>query len=341
MAGADSNHEAGVRPHAEAVMPTPTPFRSSIADPLQLLCQRGAEGLRCCLVTLVGVQGTSPRSLGAQLTVTESGEVTGSISGGCLDASVLAEAMRCLHDGRSQRVRYGAGSPYIDLSLPCGSGLDLQFDGALSADTLRGIYDRLAQRRLIDLSWHSADAPPQLLTDGASGDGQASIHVRIAPRMRVVVAGRGENLRAFCRLARASQIDVVALHPDRDAHEWLRDLGVHTHLLQSPHVLPALPWDAFSAAITLFHDHAWEVPFLLQALQSEAMTVGAMGSQRAHALRVEQLREHGAGVSSIARLRGPIGLLPRARDPEELAVSVLAELLQCYRAQCAKHGVTA
>lgn len=330
-----------VRADSERV-PLPL-FRSRIADPLQLLCRRRAEGLRCCLVTLVGLQGTSPRRLGAQLAITEVGEATGSISGGCLDASVLAEAMHCLHEGRSRRVRYGAGSPYIDLALPCGSGLDLQFDGAIHADTLIGIHDCLTHRRLIDLSWTSAAQPPDLLADDACADAHSdgSAHVRIAPRLRVFVAGNGENLRAFCRIARAGEVEVIALHPDRDADAWLRGLDLHTHLLQSPLMLPALTWDAFSAAITLFHDHQWEVPFLLQALQSDAFMVGAMGSQRAHALRVEQLREHGAGEQAIGRLRGPIGMLPRAREPEELAISVLGELMQCYRQQCARYGVAA
>ena len=320
----------------------PTPFRSPIADPLQLLCLRRAEGLRCCLVTIVGIEGTSPRRLGAQLVVSEAGEVAGSISGGCLDTSVISQAMECLQCGRSQRMRYGAGSPYIDLTLPCGSGLDLQFDGDLPSTILGALANRLAQRQLIDWLWTSDKLPPTLLdTAHSSVNADQGIHIRVAPRLRVFVAGNGENLLSFCRLARASQIELVALHPDPDLHVVLAGLGVESRLLQAPHQLPALPWDGFTAGLTLFHDHAWEMPFLLQALDSPALLVGAMGSRRAQTMRLEQLRALGAGESALARLRGPIGILPRARDPEELAVSVLGELLQCYRQRCVEHGVAA
>ncbi|MCB1553054.1 MAG: XdhC family protein [Xanthomonadales bacterium] len=312
-----------------------TAFRASSVDPLRLLCERRAQGLRCCLVTIVGIEGTSPRRLGAQLVISEDGEVAGSISGGCLDASVAAEAMRCLEQARSQRVRYGAGSPYIDLTLPCGSGIDLQFDGALGADTVQCIGDDLAARRVVALTWPAEDQPPIVGERGAAG----AIHVCVAPRLRVYVCGDGENLSAFCRVARASRIDVVALHPQADRNAGLRDLGVETHALQSPNVLPALAWDAFSAGLTLFHDHTWELPFLMQALRADALLVGAMGSQRAQALRVEQLRALGADESEILRLRGPVGLLPRARNPEELAISILGELIQSYRQQCVAHGI--
>lgn len=320
-----------------------TSFRSAIVDPLKLLSISYEKGQRCCLVTIVGIEGTSPRKLGAQLAVTEHGEVAGSISGGCLDSSVITEAQRCLQLGISQRLRYGAGSPYIDLTLPCGSGLDLQFDGAIEAGTVTSIAQRLTRREVIDLRWRADTATPSLSNaeTGSTAEAAGAVSVRIAPRLRVVVAGNGENLWAFCRIARASHIDVLALHPDPTLDDSLRQLGVQTRVLQSAHLLPALDWDEFTAGLTLFHDHHWELPFLLQALSSKAMMVGAMGSQRASTQRIENLRLQGADDAAIARLRGPIGLLPRARDPEELAVSVLGELMQCYRQQCQAFGVSA
>nr|WP_225444436.1 XdhC family protein [Pseudomarimonas arenosa] len=322
---------------------TTPPFRSPIHNPLQLLCQRHCEGLRSCLVTIVGIEGTSPRRLGAQLVVTEAGEVAGSISGGCLDTSVIERAIACLQLGQSQRIRYGAGSPYIDLTLPCGSGLDLQFDGDIPHPTLSRITEHIDQRRLINMFWRSANQPPELMIDQDSEPSPTdeAVQIRIAPRLRVFVAGNGDNLLAFCRLARASQLEVVALHPDPALAPLLIELGVESRLLQSPQLLPTLPWDAFSAGFTLFHDHHWELPFLLQALDSHALMIGAMGSQRAQANRLEQLRVHGASEAALQRLRGPIGLLPRARDPEELAVSVLGELMQSYRQQCRRHGMAA
>ena len=88
--------------------------------------------------------------------------------------------------------------------------------------------------------------------------------------------------------------------------------------------LDADPW----TAVTLFyHDHDREPPVLARALASPAFYVGAQGSLRSHRARVQALREMGVADPDIARLRGPIGLIPSARDPQVLAVSVLAEIL--------------
>ena len=151
---------------------------------------------------------------------------------------------------------------------------------------------------------------------------------------RMVLAGAGDTLLAMCRQARAADIGVIALSPDRELQAPLAAIGVALHVLLAQHALPPLPLDPYTAAITLFHDHDWELPFLQQALASDACLVGAMGSPRAQALRLEQLQARGVPAPALARLRSPLGLLPRARDPQELAVSILAEAMQAYRERC-------
>ena len=91
-------------------------------------------------------------------------------------------------------------------------------------------------------------------------------------------------------------------------------------------VLGADP-DPWTAVVLFFHDHDREPPLLAVALQSPAFYVGAQGSLRTHRVRVAALAALGVPEDAIARLRGPIGLIPSARDPRVLAVSVLAEIL--------------
>jgi len=78
----------------------------------------------------------------------------------------------------------------------------------------------------------------------------------------------------------------------------------------------------------MFHDHDWEVALLSQALSSEAFYIGAMGSERTHKLRCEALGEAGVSAENIARIKGPIGLIPSMRDANLLALSALAEIVQ-------------
>ena len=310
-------------------------------DALELLIASARRNEACALVTLVGLHGAAPRRIGAQMAVTAGGEVAGSFSGGCLDWSVIEEARRALDEGESRRVRYGEDSPYVDIVLPCGSGLDLQFDGAVPAATVDAIAQAIARRSPFALHWRDPASPPTCVADAmpaADADTDAVVVQRM-PALRLVLAGAGDTLLAMCRMARAAEIAVIALSPERDLQAPLEALGVDLHVLQAQHALPppafdAHTFDAWTAAITLFHDHDWELPFLQRALDSDACLVGAMGSPRAQALRLERLQALGVDAASLARLRSPLGLLPRARDPQELAVSILAEAMQAYRERC-------
>ncbi len=300
--------------------------------PLELLIASARRDEACALVTLVGIHGAAPRRIGAQMAVTGNGEVAGSFSGGCLDWSVIEEAQRAIADAASRRVRYGTDSPYVDIVLPCGSGLDLQFDGLVPANTIDAIAQAIVRRDAFDLRWRDAAQPPDCLPPAPTAGDETRIRQR--PALRLVLAGAGDTLLAMCRLARAADIEVTALSPERELHPALDAIGVPLHVLQAQHALPPLVFDAYTAAITLFHDHDWELPFLQRALASDACLVGAMGSPRAQAQRLEQLQSRGVSAAAAARLRSPLGLLPRARDPQELAVSMLAEAMQAYRTMC-------
>lgn len=304
----------------------PETWRSAEPTPLHLLASAAARGEACTLVTVLGIAGGAPRRHGSQLVVTERGEVAGSLSGGCLDAAVVAEAHVARAEGVSRRIRFGADSPYVDVVLPCGSGLDLQFDGAVPQATIGAIDACLKARQPVELCWRSASLPPETLIEPPYAD-----RVVVPPRMRLVVAGASENLRAIALLASIAQIDVVALTPDGALRNLLSAWGVTTVALKSDTVCPELPIDAWTAALTLFHEHDAELPFLTAALASPAFVVGAMGSVRAQAQRLDRLRALGVSGESLARLRGPFGLLSRTRDPNELAISMLAELWQAWR----------
>lgn len=304
--------------------------------PLALLIAGARRECGCALVTLVAIHGAAPRRIGAQMAVTADGEVAGSFSSGCVDRAVIEEARDALEHGVSRRVRYGEDSPYVDIVLPCGSGLDLQFDGAVPATTVEAIAQAIARREPFDLRWRSPESPPDLLLHAAASTTTTADEIRIHhwPALRLVLAGAGESLLAMCRLARAADIETIALSPEPELRAPLDALGVPLHLLQSEETLPSLAFDAWTAAITLFHDHDREPAFLQRALDSDACLVGAMGSPRAQALRIEHLQARGVSAAALARLRSPLGLLPRARDPQELAVSILAEAMQAYRARC-------
>jgi xanthine dehydrogenase accessory factor len=277
-------------------------------DALRLI-QRGArEAVHGVLVTLVGIEGSASRAIGTQMAVLADGRSVGSFSGGCIERAIVAEAQTVLAAGRPRLVRYGTGSPYIDVRLPCGGGIDLLFTPRPDPAAVAEALARLDRRQAASLDLGS--------------------HVQAyAPALRLVALGHGEDLLALVRLARSCGIDVTAYAPAEDAGF---DQGVLPLVTRTR--LPALTGDPWTAVVFLFHDRDWEEFLLPQALDVAGFYHGAVGSRRTHRARIEHLRALGVPEARIDALRGSIGLIPATRNPATLALSILAELVQDYEA---------
>jgi xanthine dehydrogenase accessory factor len=141
---------------------------------------------------------------------------------------------------------------------------------------------------------------------------------RYVPGLRLVLLGAGSECAALMALAHTLGI----------AAEW-REAGEGLALGQPPEGLAVDPW---TAVLLLFHDHEWEHALLEWALDTPAFHIGAQGGAPAREERVERLRAAGRGEAELARVRSPVGLIPRARDPQVLALSVLAEVVDAYEA---------
>lgn len=278
------------------------------ADVLRLLAKGAREGVAGTLVTLTGIEGSSSRSIGTQMAVLADGRTLGSFSGGCVERAVIDEALAVLDCGEPRTVRYGSGSPYIDLRLPCGGGIDLLFTPRPDSAAIDAVLAALRRREaaVLDLgTWRQEYRP--------------------APRL--LAFGHGEDLVALVRLARAWGLEVEAFAPETDLH---RTDGIVP--MKTRDFLPAVAGDAWTAVVFLFHDRDWEELLLPQALALPAYYHGAVGSRRTHRARVEALRAAGVPQDRITALRGTIGLIPGTRDPATLALSILAEVVQDYHA---------
>jgi xanthine dehydrogenase accessory factor len=265
--------------------------------------------------------------LGAQLAVAGDKRFAGSISGGCLEQALTEEAQIAMKEGTNRTLRYGVGSPYLDVRLPCGGGIDLYVD----VDVDRNILGRT-------ITLGRARKPFSLLFDPASKRSTLRIEeseVRAAPgeferryepRMRIVLAGRGWEIVAMSQLARTADAEIVVASQEKATLDFCQPYADQLIPLTTPKSVPKLPLDADTAVACLFHEHEWEAALLLDALRSPAFYVGALGSRQTHARRVEMLEALGAGRDEIARLRGPIGLFA-SHDPRSLAVSALAEIV--------------
>lgn len=311
---------------------------SSARHVLQFLVDALADGKGAALVTITSVIGSSSRAVGTHLAVREDGTWQGSLSGGCVEAAVVGEALRVLASGQSEILRLGAGSPLIDIRLPCGGGLDLLIMPIAAEDgpSLTQACALLADRQPVALTM-SVDAPlsvelaPPTLSTGWNGPIFVARH---DPDLRLVLIGHGEEVSAMAELGRSYGAEIVVLTPERALAEQMAAEGAVAHILKTPARSAHLVSDRYTAVIFLFHDHDWEIDLICQATEQDAFFLGAMGSPRTQARRVDALRAAGLPEQAIGRIRGPIGLIPSTRDPRTLALSVLAQIVDEFRQSC-------
>lgn len=298
---------------------------SDAAAILRFLIDAAARGERTALVTLTDVVGGASRAPGTHMAVSETGAFLGSLSGGCVEAAVVAEAKDVIGRGRAESVRFGVGSRYIDIRLPCGGGIDLLFTPEPHLAVLEDALARLERREKAGL-WLGRNGGVEP-SDAAAGWSKDGFVVRHQPALRIVIVGHGEEPRALAAQATAFGADTLVLSPDSALVAAERALGRPAEHLRTTAPSAHLTADRRSAVVFLFHDHDWEGTLLAQALATEAFYIGAMGSRTTHARRLAELRTRGFSDEGLARVVGPVGLIRATRDPATLALSVLAQIV--------------
>ena len=163
-------------------------------------------------------------------------------------------------------------------------------------------------------------------------DGRSLFLTVQMPPVRLVAIGAVHISQALAPMARRLDLDVTIIDP-RTAFatpERFPDVPV---LAEWPDdALPKLGGlDRYTAVTCLTHDPKVDDQALIAALRAECFYIGALGSRRTHAKRVERLREAGFGEADVARIRAPIGLDIGAVSPAEIAVSILGELVSELR----------
>jgi xanthine dehydrogenase accessory factor len=146
------------------------------------------------------------------------------------------------------------------------------------------------------------------------------------PASRMVITGAVHISQALAPMARIAGYDVVIVDP-RTAFaspERFPDVAV---LAEWPdQALPKLKLDAATAFVALTHDPKIDEPAIEAALAANCFYIGALGSKKTHAKRLERLRARGISDAALARIHAPIGLAIGAASPPEIAVAILAEI---------------
>ena len=173
------------------------------------------------------------------------------------------------------------------------------------------------------------------LRSGKSGmaqhDGREWLVTVHVPPLRLVAVGAVHISQALAPIAAVAGLAVTIVDP-RTAFATPERFPDVALLAEWPDlVLPSLALDAFTAVALLTHDPKIDDQALIPALRSDCFYVGALGSRKTHARRLERMRLQGFGDDDLARIRAPIGLDIGAVSPAEIAVSILSEIIGARR----------
>jgi xanthine dehydrogenase accessory factor len=303
------------------------------------------------LATVIETWGSAPRQAGSQMAVSGAGEMVGSVSGGCVEGAVVTEALEAIADRRPRILTFGVSDETaFAAGLACGGTIRVMVepighgDQALALPLLATLVTfRLGHRavayavdtatwdrRLIQPGQDPAvDARLSADRSGVEADGRF-IAVHNAP-LRLVVVGAVHIAQPLVAMARACGYAPVLIDPrgafgsaDRFPGEVILDDWPDA-------ALATLAPDSRTAIVTLTHDPKLDDPALQVALRAPVFYIGALGSKKTHAKRVDRLTAAGFSADDIARIRAPVGLDIGARTPAEIAVSVMAEITQALR----------
>jgi xanthine dehydrogenase accessory factor len=294
-----------------------------------------AAGDKVALATVVDTRRSAPRPLGSRLALSSSGEMVGSVSGGCVESDVALRAEEVLAGGPPVLLRYGiSDDDAFDVGLPCGGEIEV-FVQPADPEELDRVEAALRDGERLSVT-------TTLAGEGAGrkayGEGQAhSTALRAdeqtfvehyAPAPVMMIFGAVDTAQALCRIAR--QVGFHTIVSDARGK-----FATRTRLPDADEVIvgwPAMAYDQHAPddatyVVVLTHDARFDEPALGPALRSSAPYIGALGSRRAQDARRRRLLNAGYTEDEIARIRGPLGLDIGAVTPAETAVSILAEIL--------------
>ncbi|MEM7655892.1 MAG: XdhC family protein [Bacteroidota bacterium] len=319
------------------------------------------------IATVISTWGSSPRVVGASLAISEQQEMLGSVSGGCVEGAVVREAMRLLPENQASRLDYGVSDDDAwTVGLSCGGKLSVWLEPGMAQDERaeeRAAWQALSKAvanqsggvLIHDLSgnrsahgfWQPDDSVIGTLEDAVvqplaeqafrerksqlMSQGERTYFAKVFPcPSQLLVIGVAHITVDLVELAKSFGFETVVVDP-RGIFTQKTPFSTPPDQLHEnwpQEVLPQLELGPYTYAALLTHDPKVDDPAIHLLLDSEVAYIGALGGRKTQQKRRNRLAEAGYSEEQIARIRGPIGLNIHAKTPREIALSILAEIIQ-------------
>ena len=299
------------------------------------------KGYQAHLFTVVQTWGSAPRLPGAILVVREDGHLIGSVSGGCIEDDLADKARNHALPKTSSVMEYGISRDEAQrFNIPCGGRLQIVVEPINEAAQLLPLVQALEVRKLMKRSVNLKTGQVkliQVLPEGLPKIDGDWFHTYFGPQWRLLIIGANQLGAMLASMAQVLDFDVLICEPRQEIRaEWHVEGVTWIEGMPDDVVLEIKP-DGHTAIVAVTHDPKLDDMALLEALKSDAFYVGAIGSHKNQEKRRERLRMFDLNELEISTLRGPVGLQIGSRTPAEIAIAILAELIQ-VRAKQLKMG---
>lgn len=291
------------------------------------------------------------------MAVRDDGAFTGSVSGGCVEGSVIGEAQAALADGKARNLKFGISNEDAwAVGLACGGTIEINIAPVLAPlqrQTLAELKSARDAGRAVALATNLATGESHVVYPGSDAADALTIAARAQarrdesgsldiegknwfltvfnPPLDLAIIGAVHIAQPLARIAVLADYAVRIVDPRTAFATEERFPGVTLSHEWPDEALAAAPLTARSAVVALTHDPKLDDPALAAALKSPAFYIGALGSRTTHAKRLERLKAQGFTDTELSRIHGPIGLNIGARSPAEIAVAILGEMTGILR----------
>lgn len=316
------------------------------------------DGKAIALATIIETGGSALRPAGTRMAITVDGDVSGSVSGGCVDGDTIAE-METVLKGKValRRPQFGISDELAWQSgLACGGSLDVLIE---RWDPLYDLLIAEIEARH-PVAFASRTASPQHLLRTAGGTTVGSLgsadldsavlrdisaawpgpHAQkhtypggeifieiIPPPPTLLIFGATDIAIPLAQMARVLNYQVIVSDARRTFLQETRFPGTQTRFGWPQDVFVPPDIGVSWAIVILFHDPKLDIPALTLALKSQAFYIGMLGSRSTQAERRTTLVTHGTQASDLNRIHGPVGLNIGGREPAHIALSILSEIV--------------
>ena len=294
---------------------------------------------KIALATVISTWGSAPRPVGGQMAIDQNGEIIGSVSGGCIEGAVITEGIKSLSDGKTRVKDYGISNDMAwEVGLACGGELKVLIQPLQIEDKIIfSLVESIRKREVIKLKINTKSGLrtiDQSISQQSSSFNQLMnefIHI-IDPKPRLFIIGAVHIAQELVKLATIADFEITLIDP-RDHFATKKRFPNCQIINDWPDIaLSKFKFDKATHLVTLTHDPKIDDPALIYSLKKNIGYVGSLGSKKTHQKRCERLSLLGFNQNDLNKIHGPIGLDIKAKNPAEIAISILGEIIQFRRA---------